>query len=76
LKSAEIVGEVFNSKKAKESILMMFLVKLCRSYSLTQDERKLNHIKDQIIFIQQNIETKVISETIETHYKSRNDDLR
>lgn len=34
IKSAEIAEIAFGSQKACESILIMFLVRLCRSYAL------------------------------------------
>jgi hypothetical protein len=76
IKLAEIVGMAFASSPARESVLMMFLLRLCRTYSLTQDERAQNHIKDEIILIQQNISPKLMAETAENYSRARNEDIR
>lgn len=76
LKIAEIVGEAFASSSARESVLMLFLVRLCRSYSLTQDERGQNHLKDEILLLQQSIDPKTISDAAESYNHARNEDLR
>lgn len=56
---------------------MMFLVKLCRSYiNSSNDKKAQNHIKDEFIILQQNIRTKAISNTIELYSRSKNEDLK
>lgn len=55
---------------------MMFLVKLCRAFASEQDERTKNHLKDEIIFIQQSISPQEIAKSIDNYNKSRNVELR
>ena len=61
IKSAEITGIAFGTQKARESILIMFLIRLCRSYALEQDERVQNNLKDQILFTQERISPDAIT---------------
>jgi hypothetical protein len=76
LKVAEIVGVAFGEGSARESVLMMFLLRLCRAYSLTQDERVQNHLKDQIIMLEQHVDHRAIAEAAESYGRARNEDLR
>jgi hypothetical protein len=72
LKVAEIVGVAFAEASARESVLMMFLVRLCRVFSVTQDERAQNHLKDQILVLQQHVEQRAIAEAVESYGRTHN----